>query len=277
MGLAIPWQHVDKVSLRGEKTAGSNPTTDRGKPGTKKHVLTDKKGIPLSVIIASASIHDIKAVTDVIDNAIVKRPRRISFGISINALFFFCKWVIWKVWDDFIFLFHVPTTHWKTQHGKWHKQAIFHCTHKKLYLLPRKNQFSWLHFAVFAPFFQQVLKCLYLVTTLSLALICWRHATAPMRLLHRPLPFQLPPWKPTLLFFGPSPMGFSITGIVTPQPSAIKHGFKRQTQQHTHTPGTRTKLFCLTRFPPSAILTAITCGTIRHQATAPLPWQGTQP
>jgi hypothetical protein len=57
-------------------------------------------------------------------------------------------------------------------------------------------------------------------------------------------------------------MGFSITGIVTPQPSAIKHGFKRQTQQHTHTPGTRTKLFYLTRFPPSAILTAITCGTI---------------
>src|SRR5919107_6005543 len=37
-----------------------------------------------------------------------------------------------------------------------------------------------------------------------------------------------------LLCFGPSPMSFSIAGNVTPQPSAIKHGFKRQIQQHTH-------------------------------------------
>ena len=42
-------------------TAGSNPT-DRSKIGTKRHVLTDKKGIPLSVIITSANTH-IKAVT----------------------------------------------------------------------------------------------------------------------------------------------------------------------------------------------------------------------
>ncbi len=38
---------------------GSNPT-DRGKLGTKRHILTDKKGIPLSVVISSASTHDIK-------------------------------------------------------------------------------------------------------------------------------------------------------------------------------------------------------------------------
>ena len=51
---------------------GSNPT-DRGKLGTKRHILTDKKGIPLSVVISSASTHDIKLVTDVMDNAVVKR------------------------------------------------------------------------------------------------------------------------------------------------------------------------------------------------------------
>jgi transposase len=49
---------------------GSNPT-DRSKLGTKRHILTDKKGIPLSVIITSANTHDIKAVTDVVDNAVV--------------------------------------------------------------------------------------------------------------------------------------------------------------------------------------------------------------
>ena len=51
---------------------GSNPT-DRSKLGTKRHILTDKNGIPMSVVISSASTHDIKAVTDVIDSAVVKR------------------------------------------------------------------------------------------------------------------------------------------------------------------------------------------------------------
>jgi hypothetical protein len=42
---------------------GNNPT-DRSKLGTKRHILTDKKGIPLSTITTSAaSTHDIKAVT----------------------------------------------------------------------------------------------------------------------------------------------------------------------------------------------------------------------
>ena len=51
---------------------GNNPV-DRSKLGTKRHILTDKKGIPLSAVISSASTHDIKAVTNVIDNLVVKR------------------------------------------------------------------------------------------------------------------------------------------------------------------------------------------------------------
>jgi len=51
---------------------GNNPT-DRSKVGTKRHILTDKQGIPLSAIISSANTHDIKAVTDVIDNTVIKR------------------------------------------------------------------------------------------------------------------------------------------------------------------------------------------------------------
>ena len=38
---------------------GYNPT-DRSKLGrTKRHILTDKDGIPLSVIITSANTHDV--------------------------------------------------------------------------------------------------------------------------------------------------------------------------------------------------------------------------
>ena len=52
---------------------GNNPV-DRSKLGTKRHILTDKKGIPLSAIISSASTHDIKLVTDVVDNVVISRP-----------------------------------------------------------------------------------------------------------------------------------------------------------------------------------------------------------
>ena len=52
---------------------GHNPT-DRSKLGTKRHILTDKKGIPISVVISSASTHDIKLVTNVVDNVVIKRP-----------------------------------------------------------------------------------------------------------------------------------------------------------------------------------------------------------
>jgi putative transposase len=52
---------------------GPNPT-DRGKSGTKRHILTDQLGIPVSVVITSANTHDMKATTDTLDSVVVKRP-----------------------------------------------------------------------------------------------------------------------------------------------------------------------------------------------------------
>jgi putative transposase len=40
--------------------------------------LTDKKGIPLSVVISPANTHDIKQVTEVVDNTVIKRPKSLS-------------------------------------------------------------------------------------------------------------------------------------------------------------------------------------------------------
>ena len=51
---------------------GSN-LTGRGNLGTKRHVLTDNEGIPLSAVMSSASVHNVKLVTDVVDNAVAKR------------------------------------------------------------------------------------------------------------------------------------------------------------------------------------------------------------
>ena len=51
---------------------GSNPT-DRSKLGTKRHILTDKDGIPLSAILTSANTHDVTVAIDTVDSMVLKR------------------------------------------------------------------------------------------------------------------------------------------------------------------------------------------------------------
>ena len=69
--------HFDSISIKsplgGEHDYGSSPV-DRSKLGTRGHIFRYKNGIPLSVVIAPASVHDIKAVTNVIDNSVIKQP-----------------------------------------------------------------------------------------------------------------------------------------------------------------------------------------------------------
>src|SRR4051812_28391716 len=65
IGINWTWQSIDSISIKsplGGAMTGSNPT-DRSKLGTKRHILTDKKGISLSAVISSASTHDINLVT----------------------------------------------------------------------------------------------------------------------------------------------------------------------------------------------------------------------
>lgn len=49
----------------GDKT-GPNPT-DRGKPGTKHHLLVDRQGIPLASLLTGANRHDSKVFEEVLD------------------------------------------------------------------------------------------------------------------------------------------------------------------------------------------------------------------
>lgn len=70
------WQSVDgcmtKVPLA-QESVGHNPT-DREKMGTKRSVLTDEKGLPLSVVLSGANTHDIKLLDETLDGIIISRP-----------------------------------------------------------------------------------------------------------------------------------------------------------------------------------------------------------
>lgn len=76
-GINWRWVSMDgamtKAPLGGKKT-GKNPT-DRAKMGTKRSMLTDAKGIPLSITVDGANRHDVKMARITIENIQTKRPK----------------------------------------------------------------------------------------------------------------------------------------------------------------------------------------------------------
>ncbi|HET7283605.1 MAG TPA: transposase, partial [Nitrososphaeraceae archaeon] len=67
------WMVLLQRRLLGEKGTGPNPT-DRAKSGTKRSILVDGKGVPLSVsvVITPVNTHDMKAAKDTLDSVITK-------------------------------------------------------------------------------------------------------------------------------------------------------------------------------------------------------------
>ena len=68
--LDFTWQSIDgcmtKAPLAGQET-GPNPT-DRGKSGTKRHLLTEAKGLPIGLVVSGAHAHDKTKVEDVLQS-----------------------------------------------------------------------------------------------------------------------------------------------------------------------------------------------------------------
>ncbi len=75
----IDWSRavVDAASVRakGGDLTGPNPT-DRGKSGSKIHVLSDQAGIPLSVAVSAANVHDSQALRPLVKAILAVCSRR---------------------------------------------------------------------------------------------------------------------------------------------------------------------------------------------------------
>lgn len=77
MGLGFARQRHGEGAKRGDHT-GPSPT-DRAKSGVKRHVLTDARGVPLSVLLTGANVHDKWMVADALDAVVIRergRPKR---------------------------------------------------------------------------------------------------------------------------------------------------------------------------------------------------------
>ena len=76
---AIDWTRasLDSTSVRakrGGEDTGPNPV-DRGKAGSKFHLLVDRQGIPLAVLLSAANVHDSKLLEPLVDTVPpIRRP-----------------------------------------------------------------------------------------------------------------------------------------------------------------------------------------------------------
>jgi len=69
----------------GKKT-GANPT-DRGKCGTKRHILTSGQGLPLSVTVTGANVHDVRELEALLQGIQLEAPayRRAPSHLCLDA------------------------------------------------------------------------------------------------------------------------------------------------------------------------------------------------
>ncbi len=72
-GLARLCQHPGQ---KGGHLVGPNPT-DRGKSGTKRHILTERRGLPLAKLLTGANRHESVVFEEVLDRVPpIKQPNR---------------------------------------------------------------------------------------------------------------------------------------------------------------------------------------------------------
>lgn len=75
-GIAWRWQSIDGSMFKAplaQEAVGPNPT-DRGKNGSKRHLLVDGRGVPLSLVVTGANAHDVTQIEAALVSCMVKRP-----------------------------------------------------------------------------------------------------------------------------------------------------------------------------------------------------------
>ncbi len=85
----------ERAGKKGGALTGPNPT-DRGKPGTKRHVLVDAGGIPLALLLSAANVHDSRLLEPLLDavppvRQCAGRPRKRPAKLHADKAFDFAR------------------------------------------------------------------------------------------------------------------------------------------------------------------------------------------
>ena len=74
-GIAWKWQSGDGANIKAPmalESVGRNPT-DRGKNGSKRSLLVDERGVPLSLIISGANRHDVTQLAALLESKVIQQ------------------------------------------------------------------------------------------------------------------------------------------------------------------------------------------------------------
>lgn len=81
-GIAWNWQILDSAIIpapSGSAKTGKNPR-DRAKLGSKRHVLVDRRGVPLALIVSAAHTPDYQCAEAALLNLVIRRSWRDGAG-----------------------------------------------------------------------------------------------------------------------------------------------------------------------------------------------------
>ena len=83
VGIDWKWQVLDGVITKAPLGgAATDPSpVDRGKRGTKRSVLTDRRGAPLSIVVTAAHTHDKTVALETLDGIAVERPAKVVYRL----------------------------------------------------------------------------------------------------------------------------------------------------------------------------------------------------
>ena len=86
-GISWAWQAADSASIEAPLARGSadRDPTDREKKGSKRHVLVDENGIPISLLVSVANRHDSVALEPLLQAAVVSPTSATQRNLCLDA------------------------------------------------------------------------------------------------------------------------------------------------------------------------------------------------
>jgi transposase len=112
------WTVLLQKHLLGEKCTGANPT-DRAKSGTKRSVLVDGKGVPISVSVDGANRHDMKMSKATLQSIVIYRPKptmRSKQHMCLDKGYDFPE--VYELLEEFGYTIHIPLRGEKTSNKR---------------------------------------------------------------------------------------------------------------------------------------------------------------
>ena len=132
----------------GEKSTGPNPT-DRSKSGTKRSILVDGKGVPLSLSVDGANRHDMKMSKATLQSIVIYRPEptiRSKQHMCLDKGYDFPE--VYELLEEYGYTIHIPLRGEKRRRSsKVIPKYLHHIYHFHFCLFCQKEQdlslFQW--------------------------------------------------------------------------------------------------------------------------------------